>query len=95
MASQLNMTDYTDPWVTHVDQNNNSNDNNNDYDNDDGDDDDNNNNNANNKKSKCSIFAILTGLLHSYPPYMINHYEHLSYFRQLYNRMTAQVIAFL
>ena len=36
-----------------------------------------------------SIFPILTELLHSHLPYIINHHEHLSYFMQLYNTMTA------
>ena len=33
--------------------------------------------------------------LHSHPPYLINHHEHLSCFTQFYNRITAQVLVFL
>ena len=36
-----------------------------------------------------------TGLLHIPLSYTVNHSEHLSYFMQLYNRMTIQVLAFL
>ena len=32
--------------------------------------------------------------LHSHLPYKINHHEHFSCFMQLYNSMTAQVLAF-
>ena len=61
----------------------------------------NNNNKPNkqtNKKSKCSNdphfpYSHFTGLLHSHLPYLINHHEHLSSFMQLYNTMTAQVLA--
>ena len=34
-----------------------------------------------------------TRLLHSHLLYIINHHEHLSFFMQLFNRMTAQVLA--
>ena len=34
------------------------------------------------------------GLLHSHLPYIINYHEHLGSFIQLFNRMTAQVLAF-
>ena len=44
---------------------------------------------------KRSIFAILTGLLHSHLPYTINHHKHLSSFMQIYNKMIAQVLVFL
>ena len=47
------------------------------------------------KKSKRSIFTILTGLLHSRLPYIIDHHKHLRCFIHLYNRMTTQVLAFL
>ena len=43
---------------------------------------------------KRTIFAILTGLLHRHLPYTINHHEHLSYFMQVDNTMTAHVLAF-
>ena len=36
-----------------------------------------------------------TGLLHGHLPYIINHHEHLSCFKQLYNKVTAQVLPFL
>ena len=48
-----------------------------------------------NKKSTCSNNPYSPkGLLHSHLPYIINHHKHLSCFMQLYNRMTAQVLAF-
>ena len=47
------------------------------------------------KKSKRSIFTILTGLFHSRLPYIIDHHKHLRCFIHLYNRMTTQVLAFL
>ena len=44
---------------------------------------------------KRPISTILIGLLHSHLPHLINHHEHLSWFMQLYNRTTAQVLPFL
>ena len=43
---------------------------------------------------KWSIFAKLAGLIHSHLPYIINTHKHMSCFMQLYNRMTAQGLAF-
>ena len=45
------------------------------------------------KMLKQSIFTIITGLLHSHFPYIINHHKHLDCCMQLYNRMTAQVLS--
>ena len=42
-----------------------------------------------------SIFAMITGLLWSHLPHIINHHKHLSYFMQLYNRTITQVPVFL
>ena len=43
---------------------------------------------------KRPIFAILTGILYSHFPKIINHHDYLSCFMQLYSRMTAQVQTF-
>ena len=45
-----------------------------------------------NKKSKRSIFAVVTGLPCSHLPHTGNHRKHLSNFMPLYKRMIAQVI---
>ena len=47
-----------------------------------------------NRTLQRPIFTIFTGLLHSHLPHTINHRKHLSSSMQLYNRMTAQVLAF-
>ena len=44
---------------------------------------------------KQSIFFILTRLLRSHLPYIINHHKCSGFFLQLSYRITAQVIAFL
>ena len=42
---------------------------------------------------KPSTFAILTGLLRSRLPYIINHHEHFSCFMQPYNTMTTFTVS--
>ena len=41
---------------------------------------------------KWSIFAILTGLLHSHSPYIINHCNSFHYFIPFHNIITVQVL---
>ena len=48
----------------------------------------------NERENATMIYIHHKGLLHSHLPYIINHKEHLSCFMQLFNRMTAQVLAF-
>ena len=43
---------------------------------------------------KRSIFAILTGFIHSHLSYFTNHHENLSCFTQFYHRMAAQASSF-
>ena len=51
---------------------------------------------ANSTRTNAQTIHIRhTGFLHSHLPYIINHHELLSCFMKLYNRMTAQILAFL